>query len=43
MDIYAHHYDWPCPCGAIEDCPGSVVHFAFDGREEYEQGTRKRH
>lgn len=42
MDIYAHYYD-DCPCGAFMDVPHSVVHQAWDGRQEYEKGTRKRH
>jgi len=34
-----------CPCGAERDdeAPMMIRHFAFDQREAYETGLRKRH
>lgn len=43
MDTGCHAFDMSCPCGPVLDCPGSVVHTAFDGRQFYEQGLAKRH
>lgn len=47
LDTGAHfmpeHGGEGCPCGAIEDCPGSIIHNAWDGRDQYEQGLRKHH
>lgn len=43
LDVGVHFFDEGCPCGAHEDCPGSIIHNAWDGREQYEQGGRKRH
>lgn len=44
MDMFAHAIDRDCMCGPVEDLghPGLIAHNAFDGREDYEQGTRKR-
>lgn len=44
-DVGAHAFDIGCPCGAREDPhgPGFFNHFAFDGREAYDSGQRKRH
>jgi len=35
------HIDHDCPCGAHENEDGIIVHYAFDGRHEFENGTRK--
>lgn len=43
MDIGCHAFDEHCPCGPFEDMPGSIIHNAYDGRQDYEQGGRKRH
>ena len=39
-----HSFDMDCGCAPYEDCPGSIIHNSFDGREAYEPGgTRKHH
>jgi hypothetical protein len=43
LDTGYHSFDVHCPCGAYEDAPGSIIHKALDGRDEYERGRRKRH
>lgn len=44
-DTGTHAFDTGCLCGAHEDphAPGFFIHFAFDGREAYDSGQRKRH
>jgi hypothetical protein len=34
LDIGYHVFDEDCLCGTWSDCPGSVIHQAWDGRQE---------
>lgn len=35
------HVEKDCRCGACENADGVIVHSSFDGREAFENGTRK--
>ena len=35
------HMGEDCPCGAVRDDMGILVHNSFDGREAFEEGERK--
>lgn len=41
LDVWSHLFVG-CPCGAHYDPvqPGLVIHYAWDGRESYEQGRK---
>lgn len=44
LDTGCHAFDVECACAPREDpeVAGFLIHNAFDGREAYEVGTRKR-
>ncbi|WEF34870.1 hypothetical protein [Pseudoduganella chitinolytica] len=42
-DMHEHETSCDCWCGPQEDEYGVVVHNSFDGREDYEVGSRKVH
>lgn len=44
LDIRCHSFEVPCPCGSHfdEEDHHLVIHYAFDGREDYDDG-RKHH
>lgn len=44
-DLRGHLLAEGCPCGASEDLHADnvFVHNAFDGRENYERGRRRKH
>ena len=44
-DLRGHELTVHCWCGPTrdEECPSTLLHHAADGREQYEDGTRRPH